>query len=306
VKILHCRRVRIRAFFFLFSLFLLVSQAAVSYGDDASPSGPELLREKYQAIMQKLQNSSGPALFHVESSVSQNTSRIDIYGTVKYSFKTVQNELMIPGNWCQIVLSHPDIRACTYKEADDHWRLNVYNVHTYSDPLDAAYQLKFIYRMSERQAGYFHFGVAAQEGPAKTRDHRFGLEAIPIGKNETFIHFRYSFGYNAVGYYVMRIFGGSKIGFSVVGTDRDGNPVYVKELRGSAERDVVFHYLAILAYLDTHRTPHDLRYEKRLSEYYNLTMLFKKQLYEMEKQNYLAYKRLDMESQRRLQADLYE
>ena len=216
----------------------------------------------------------------------------------------IQQELQVPANWCQIVLSHPDIRACTYLETKELWRLNVYNVHKFSDPLDAAFQLKFAYRAGKRQPGYFHFGVAAQQGPAKTINHRFGLEAVPVGKNKTFIHFRYSFGYYAVGYYLMKIFGGSKIGFSVIGTDGAGNPVYVKELRGSAERDVVFHYLAILAYLDTRTAPACDRHERRFSEYYKLTMLFKKQLYIMEKQDYLVYKRQDLENQNRRQADL--
>jgi hypothetical protein len=304
VKTLYHHRDSISPCFFLISFFLLLQWGAISYGDDSSPSEPEFLRDKYHAIERKLEKGSGPTLFYVESSVNQNASHIDIYGTVKYPFDIVQKELLIPANWCQIILSHPDIRACTYKKVNDIWLLNVYNVHKYSEPLDAAYQLKFVYRLGKRQPGYFHFVVTAPEGPSKTRDHHFGLEAIPHGKNMTFIHFSYSFGYNALGYYIMKIFGGSKIGFSIIGTDSAGNPVYVEELRGAAERDVVFHYLAILAYLNTRKALPSQRYESRFSEYYNLTMLFKKQLFEMEKHEYLTYKRQDLESQKRLQADL--
>lgn len=184
--------------------------------------------------------------------------------------------------------------------------MNVYNVRTYSEPLETAYPLKFVYRLGEPQPGYFQIDLIAKEGPSNTRDHHFGLEAIPLGKNTTFIHFRYSFGYNALGYYVMKIFGGSKIGFSVISTDSAGNPVYVKQLRGSAERDVVFHYLAILAYLDTRKAPPVQRDERRFNKYYDLTMLFKKQLFQMERKKYLTYKRQDLESQKRLQGDLYK
>ena len=287
--------------FILISLLLFLQWGALSYGDESSHSGPEFLLYKYHAIERELEKGSGPAPFHVESSVNQNTSHIDIYGTVIYPFNVVQNELLIPANWCQIVLSHPDIRACTYKKANDLWLLNVYNVRKYSEPLDAAYQLNFIYRVSKLQPGYFHMALTAKDGPSHTRDHHFVLEAIPRGKNLTFIHFRYSFGYNALGYYFMKIFGGTKIGFSIIGTDSAGNPVYVEELRGSAERDVVFHYLAILAYLDTRKTPACQRYERRFSKYYDLTMLFKKQLFEMERQEYLTYKRQDQASQQRFQ-----
>ena len=64
----------------------------------------------------------------------------------------------------------------------------------------------------------------------------------------------------------MKIFGGGKVGFSVIGTYRDGKPVYVSGLRGSVERDVACYYLAILAYLDTLRIPANLI--KRLSVLY--------------------------------------
>jgi hypothetical protein len=91
-------------------------------------------------------------------------------------------------------------------------------------------------------------------------------------------------------YLLMKIFGG-KVGFSVIGTDSDGNPVYVGGLRGAVERDVVCYYLAILAYLDTLKIPAEQRFEKRVSQWYDLAALYKKQLLEMEEEEYLTYKR---------------
>jgi hypothetical protein len=130
------------------------------------------------------------------------------------------------------------------------------------------------------------------------------LEAIPLEKNITFIHLRYSFGYNALGYFLMTIFGGSKVGFSVVGTDSDSNPVYVSGLRGAVERDVACYYLAILAYLDTLKIPAEQRSEKRISQWYDLAALYKKQLLEMKEEEYLTYKRQARISQQKLQSDL--
>ena len=72
---------------------------------------------------------------------------------------------------------------------------------------------------------------------------------------------------------LMKIFGGGKVGFSVIGTASDGNPVYVAGLRGSVERDVVCYYLAILAYLDTLKIPAEQRFEKRVSQWYALAAL---------------------------------
>ena len=100
------------------------------------------------------------------------------------------------------------------------------------------------------------------------------------------------------------LFGGGRVGFSVIGTGRDGSPVYVGGLRGAIEGNVLRYYLTILAYMDTLKIPVDQRFEKRISQWYDLTARYKRQLFEMEKEAYLTYKRQDRESQLILQEAL--
>jgi hypothetical protein len=114
----------------------------------------------------------------------------------------------------------------------DTWLLNIYRVNKFSEPLEDAYQMKFVYRVSELHPFYFDIALTAHEGPSHTKDHQFGLEAIPLNEGTTFIHLRYSYGYSSLAYLLMKLFGGSKIGFSVTGTNSNGNPVYVDGLRG--------------------------------------------------------------------------
>ena len=291
-------------FLFLISFLLFSQCGAISYGDDSSHSKPESLLDKYHEIKTELDKNSGPVSFYVESSVNKNASRVDIYGIMKYSFDIVKKELLIPTNWCRIVLSHPDVRACTYEKVNDSWLLNIYHSDKFSEPFEDAYQMKFVYLVSALQPVYFDVALAAHKGPYHTKDHEFGFEAIPLGENMTFMHLRYSFRYSALGYFFMKIFGGTKIGFSIIGTDRDGNPVYAEGLRGLVERDVVCYCLATLAYFDTLDVPYDQRFESRIRQWYALTVPFKKQFYDMTKEEYLTYKSKDWESQRRLQADL--
>jgi hypothetical protein len=299
------RGIRVFCFFLIISSFLSSQWCEISYGHESLPAGRESLINKYHTIGKKLDKNSGPVAFYIESSVSKNASRVDIYGTINYPFGLMKNEFLVPTNWCDIVLPHPDIRACTYKKTNDAmWLLNIYRVDKFSKPLKDAYQIKFIYRVSELQPEYFNIVLTAQEGPSHTRDHQFGLEAIPIEENMTFIHLRYSFGYSAWGYFLMKIFGGGRVGFSVIGTDREGNPVYVGGLRGAVERDVACYYLAILAYVDTLKMPAEQRFEKRVSKWYDLAALYKKQLLEMQEGEYLSYKRQDRRSQQQLQSDL--
>jgi len=286
-------------------LFLLFAQGgAISSGYASPRSGPESLLYKYHEIKKELEKDPGPVPFYVESSADKHASRVDIYGTVKYPFKIVKTKLLVPTNWCDIVLPHLNVRACTYKKINDTWLLDIYNVNKFSEPLKDAYQMKFVYRVSKLQPIYFDIALTAHDGPLHTKDHQFGLEAIPLKENLTFIHLRYSFNYSVFGYLLMKIFGGAKVGFSVIGTDGAGNPVYVGGVRGSSERDVACYYLAILAYLDTLKAPPDQRYERRISQWYDLTARFKKQLFEVKKEDYLKYKSQDWKNQQRLHGDL--
>jgi hypothetical protein len=289
---------------FLISFLAFSQWGAISYGDDSSHTGPAFLLDKYQEIEKNLEKNSGPVPFYITSSANKNASHVDIYGIVKYPFKMVQNEFLVPTNWCNIVLPHLDVRACTYKKVNDTWLLNIYNVDKFSEPLEDAYKMKFIYRISKLQPAYFDIALIAREGTAHTKDHRFELEAIPLKKNITFIHLHYSFEYSAFGYFLMKIFGGAKIGFSITGTDSNGNPVYVSGLRGSAERTVVCYYLAIIAYLDTVDIPAGQRYEKQISRWYDLASRYKKQLIETDKEKYFTSKIQDRKSQLILQNDL--
>jgi hypothetical protein len=289
---------------FLISFLLFPQWYALSYGDASSLSVPESLLDKYHEIEKELERNSSTVPFYVKSSVNKKASQVDIYGIIKYPFDVVQKELLVPTNWCRIILAHPDVRACTYNEVNNTWLLNVYHADKFSEPLEDAYQMKFVYRVSKLQPVYFDIALIAQEGPSHTKDHQFGLEALPLKNNLTFIHLRYSFRYNAVGYFLMKIFGGTKLGFSIIGTDSDGNPVYAEGLRGLVERDVVCHYLAILSYLDALEAPSDQQFERQTRRWYDLSALFKKQFYEMKREEYLKYKSQDLESQQRLQGYL--
>jgi hypothetical protein len=270
--------------------------------------GRQSLIDKYHKIEKELKKGSSPIPFYLESSMSQNASHVDIYGTIKHPFDIVENGLQLPTNWCDIVLLHTEVRASTYKKVNDTWLLTLYTVKKFQDPLEDAYQMKFEYHVIAQQPGFFAISLSAPGGPFGTKDHQIRLEVLPLDEGTTFIHLRYSLCYSPLGYFLMKtyfsIFGGGRIGFSVIGTDRDGNPVYVGGLRGAIESDVVRYYLAILAYMDTLKIPIEQRFEKRMSQWYDLTARYKRQLFKMEKEKYLTHKRQDQKSQLILQEAL--
>ena len=267
-------------------------------------TGREFLIDKHRTIEIKLEKSPSAFPFYIESSVNNDASVVDVYGTMEYPFDSVQSEFLVPTNWCKILLSNMNVRACTYTKVNDAWLLNDYKVNEFAEPLKDAYQMKFEYQVSALQSRYFHILLNAPEGPFHSKDHRVELEAIPLDQGRTFIHLRYSFRYSALVYVALKLFGVGKTGFTVVGTDSDGNPVYVGGLRGEVERTVVCYYLANLAYMDTLKVPAEQRFEKRISRWYDLASRYKKQLIEMDKEEYLTSKRQDRTASLILQDEL--
>ncbi len=298
------RRNSIACLFLASSVLLCTGWCGILYGNDALLSGSGILIEKHRHIEDKLEKSPFGIPVYLESSVDTNASHVDIYGIVPHPFAVLQKEMEVPANWCDIVLPHIDVRACTYAKVNDAWLLNTYSVTKASESFEDSYQMKLQYRVSEAQPVYFNISLFAQEGPFNTKEHQFKVEAVPLDKENTFIHVRHSFSYSSLEYYLMKMFGGSQVGFSRTGTDSEGKPIYTDGLRGEVERNVVCYYLAILAYLDTLKIPAGQRFERRISQWYDLTDQYKRQLFEITKEKYLAYKRQADKVSKRLQSDL--
>jgi hypothetical protein len=253
------------------------------------------LSEKYHEIEADLKKSPFGLSVHMESFVSSNSSHADIYGIVNHPFEIVKNSLQSPSGLCDIFMLTINIRACTYDKVGNDWSLTVYEVKRYFDPLESAFPIRFKLT-SDQQQKQFRISLAADEGPFNTKDHLFLIEAVPLDENRTFIGLHYFFTYSSFGYFKINtyfsLFGREKVGFTVL-NERQANPAYVTGLRGAEERNVMRYYLAILAYLDALESPADQRFERRLTLWYDLTAKYKKQLFEMEKEDYLGYKKHD-------------
>lgn len=288
--------------------FLLGPQSFEAAYAGSSRQKYESLLDKYGQIEKELDQSPLALPFYIESAVSEHDSQVDIYGRIKYSLPLFENELQVPANWCDILLLHNYVRACTYQKVNDSWLLTIYNVSGLTDPLAKADRMRFRYHIFAQHSDFFDVSLEAPEGPFHTKDHQFAIEALSLDDNRLLIHVRYSFRYGSLGYLAMEsylsIFGRGKVGFSIIGTDNERNPIYVNGLRGATERNAVRYYLAILAYMDTLKIPREQRFQRRLNQWYDLTARFRRQLFEMEKEEYFTYKRRDQENQAVLQSSL--
>lgn len=279
----------------------IVFSAGFASAVERPRQGEELLRSAYhknQATLEK--NSFGFPLF-LESFERDDRVHVNVYGIFEFPFSNVVDMLKVPANWCDIVFLHPNVKACTYRELPDSWQLTFYlGRKVYQRPEDSR-QVTYHYRTLDQRPGYLDLVLSADEGPFGTKDHGLRFEALPLDGGRTFVHVSYAYSDSVAlrlaGKVYFTTLGYNKVGFTVIGTDKNGQPVYIGGPRGAVERNAVRYYLAIQAFMNTLGYAEENRFSRRISEWYDLTSRYPKQLKELDKGNYLTLKATEHKNQ---------
>jgi hypothetical protein len=229
---------------------------------------------------------------------------VDVYGIFDQSFSSISNSLKVPANWCDIVFLHPNVKACTYREQAGAWLLNFYlGRKTYQPPEDTVPVISH-FRNVEHQE-YMDIKLNADDGPYGTKDHRMRFEALPLEGGKTFVRVSYSYSDSLALRLATKIYfatlGHGKVGFTVTGSDTNGNPIYIGGPRGAIERSAVRYFFAIQTFMDTLHHPEEKRFNMRISEWHDRTTRYRKQLFDLEKPDYIALKTREHKNQMALQ-----
>lgn len=283
----------------------ILFSAGLASAAEKNRQGEELLSDTYVRSIARLEKNGFGLPLVVESSERDDRVHVDVYGIFNYHFSSVVNSLTVPANWCDIVSLHPNVKACTYKEIPGAWLLTFYpGVKEYRSPEEKR-QVRYHYRVVARQQRYLNIILTADAGPFGTKDHRMRFEAIPLDGGRTFVHVSYAYSDSAVLRLATKVYfatlGRGKVGFTVTGTDRSGNPEYIGGPRGAVERSAVRYYFAIQSFMNTLHYPEENRFGMRISEWHDRTTRFRKQLFDLEKKEYLTFKTAEHKNQEALQ-----
>lgn len=289
-------------FLCLITVLFLCSAGSVSAAEKLRDG---ILLDTYHRIESKLEENSFGCPLYMESSDRDGRVHVDVYGVINHPFNSVLNVLQSPANWCDIISLHPNIKACTYRELPGAWQLNFYSGRkVYQSPEDT-YKFTFRYRNVEQRQGYLNIVLSADEGPLSTKDQKMALEALSLNSGRTLIHVSYAYSYGLslrlAGKIYFATLGRDKVGFTVSSTDSNGNPIYIGGPRGAVERNAVRYYFAIQSFMDALRFPEESRFSIRIGEWHDLTSRYRKQLFEMDKKDYLTFKTEEHKNQVRLQ-----
>jgi hypothetical protein len=221
----------------------------------------------------------------------------DVYALVDHPFAQVERALQAPGQWCQVLVLPFNVKRCDARDAS---ALSMYIARKKESTARQTFEIDFRFHVESLADDFMRIALAADSGPLGTRNYRIALEATPADDRHTIVHLAYAYGYGMASQMAMQAYlatvGAHKVGFTVEGRDGEGRPVYVRGMRGVMERNTMRYFLAIEAYLDSLAAPPGAREDARLTQWFDASERYPLQLHEMERDEYVAMKRRELQA----------
>ena len=228
------------------------------------------LRARHAALKDQLTNNQFQRPLYLQSAQTSGELRGDVFAVVEHPFAMVREALQTADQWCDILILHLNVKRCTYTRKSGASRLLVSIGKKEDQPAEDAYTLEFAYRIAVATPDYLQLRLNADVGPLGTKNYLIQLQAVPIDARHSFMHMSYSYGYGFAARLAMKVYlatiGREKVGFSIVGYQQDGRPVYTRNVLGLVERNAMRYYLAIDAYLGAYSLPAREQVERRLQD----------------------------------------
>ncbi|RZL91535.1 MAG: hypothetical protein EOP82_12730 [Variovorax sp.] len=255
------------------------------------------MRELHQKLSAQLARSPLHRPIVLDSAETDGGLQGDVYAIVDHSQDEVRRALERSSSWCEMLVLHINNRRCRVSRGPDGDVVTLSVVPRYDKPIDQAIELAFVHRMASATPDYLAVDLSAESGPMGTSRYRVVLEAVPLGERRTFLHFGYAYDHNTLARLAtmayLATFGSHKVGFTVIGKTSEGQPDYIRGLRGLVERNAMRYFLTLDAYLDGLGAPPAERSEKRLRLWFQASERYPTQLHEVDLTTYLENKHAD-------------
>jgi len=262
------------------------------------------LQARYAQLRDTLKPDANGNTLVIESSEQPDRLTGDVLAILDHPFAQVKAGLKSPAQWCDVLILPFNTKYCHAVDGPDGPALLLRIGRKFDQPLDRTYKLLLSWRNVATSPDFFESRMEAGDGPMGTRDYRIRLSAMPIGDNRTFVRLTYSYGFGLSGRLAMQTYlgtvGAGKVGFSVQGRDAQGQPEYIRGVRGAIERTAMRYYLAIDAYVDSLKAPPGQQVERRIQGWFAAADRYPRQLREMDQPTYVAMKRGEVERQQKL------
>lgn len=278
----------------LFALFLVTANSLKAQDGN-------FLRQRYAALGDRLTSNQFQRPLVLESNRTDNNLSGSIFSITDHSFFSVKQALHSVDSWCDILILHLNVKHCKVTRQQGNSGLSLAIGKRHDQPLNQAYPLNFAYQVAANTPDYLKIELNANDGPFGTKSYRIQLQATSLDQQRSILQMSYSCGYGLIARVAMNTYlatmGRSKVGFTIVNRQPNGEPVYIRSMLGLVERNTMRYYLAIDAYLNAHSLPAAKQMERRLSDWYEGTERYATQLHEISRGEYTTMKRKEIRRQ---------
>lgn len=293
---------------FLVIFFVTVNGSATADSTTPATTHTQLdgssLFNKYLQLKDALAQSifGAPILFN--SDIGDVHAQGEVYVLLDSSLPELILAFSKPAQWCDLVILHINIKACTYQQN----QVTFYAGRKHYQTPDEAFALQYSFENLSPDEQHLKIKLSAADGPFDTSNYLIKLEAIAIDEQHSFMRFtyRYHFGFianMAVQTYLATL-GRNKVGFTVTGTDEQGQPIYIKGLQGIVERNVMRYIFAIQSMLETKKSATEYRPADGIRRWYTHIQKFPRQLVSLSFKEYRDNKKRELNNQREMQKAL--
>jgi len=281
------------------ALFCILAGMPLAHAQDAAS-----LRARHAALRELLASNQFQRPLYLASSQTPGGLKGDIYALVEQPYAVVGPALRGLDPWCDILILHLNVKSCRASTSKDGDTLSLNIGRKFDQPLADAYLIEFLYKVVAAGPDYLQVVLNAEDGPLGTSRYRILLEVAALDAKRSFLHMAYSYAYGMLASVAMQGYlatvGRDKVGFSIVGSTRNGQPVYIGSMRGVIERNTMRYYLAIEAYLGALAIPAAQQLAKRLNDWHRSVERYPVQLHELDLAEYLNLKRDEVQRQKAL------
>lgn len=218
----------------------------------------------------------------------------EVVGVVQQPFARVADVFGSPASMCDLLFLHLNVRGCKPGPVVGAASLAVSAGPMRERMPGLVYSLDFLLHTEAVAGAYLDVRFDAAQGPLGTRQFHVQFEAVPIDAGHSFIRLRFAHATSPAARLASRLYlataGRNKIGFTVLDRTADGQPRYIGGERAALERNVMRHYLGLLAYTSVNSGTAPQRMEARLRAWHALTERHAAQLHELDLADYLHEK----------------
>jgi len=289
----------------LISLLVVVGLSGTSMvnASEVRKITPDYLVKQYRKLEETGTRLAATLPIYLKTEQKEDVLNVSLMGKMPFNFSDVADVLAKPASYCDFLPLMFNVKSCVITEFNPVTRIKFYVAGKHYSPPITSYRIHALFRLVDREPEKLRIRLEADEDSLGRSDYDVDLIAIPLdGETLLYLNSRYAPGRitRMATYTYIKVFARDKPGFTEI-REPGGKKKLITGFPAVIERSTVRAYFALKAYMLNYHLPPAKRFDACLNTWYELNQPYKKQLYELGRDQYLQIKQREHKNQLRIQ-----